>query len=476
MKDNPDAENGAGTMERRMDSENRPSRPGDSRVRYWIVAVLFMATTINYADRSAMSIAGSAISEELGIDAIALGYIFSAFAWSYVIAQIPGGSLLDRFGSRRVYIGSILAWSACTFACGFASYMAPAAAIIALFTLRLALGAAEAPSFPANARIVAAWFPDSERGTASAIFNTAQYAALILFAPLMGWIVDAYSWHYVFFVMGIAGFIGGAIFAAVVHAPKSHPRISRSEYDYIEAHGAQVQLDAPGTTPKQPFHWPVVRRLLSNRMLLGIYIGQYCITALTFFFSTWFPVYLVQGRGLSFTAAGFGAAAPAIAGVAGGLIGGILSDRLIARGHGLTFSRKLPVVIGMGCATAIVLCNFTSSITLVIAIMALAFFGKGLGALGWAIISDAAPRSVTGLSGGIFNMFGNMAGITTPIVIGYIIHQTGSFDLALIFVAAHSLLAIFSYLVIVGTIERFNLQTDGHPMTAKVLPSTDRPA
>ncbi|MET0238705.1 MAG: MFS transporter [Sphingobium sp.] len=441
-----------------MDTDNRPTRPGNSHVRYWIVAMLFLLTTINFADRSAMSIAGSAVKEDLGIGTVELGFIFSAFAWSYVLAQIPGGWLLDRFGSRKMYIASIVLWSACTFACGFASYMVPASAVIALFILRLALGAVEAPSFPANARLVAAWFPDSERGTASAIFNTAQYAALIFFAPLMGWIVDAYSWHYVFFVMGAIGFAGAAIFAAVVHAPKRHPRITKAEFDYIEANGAQVQLDAPGANQKQPFSWSVVRQLLSNRMLFGIYIGQYCITSLTFFFTTWFPVYLVQGRGLSYTAAGFGAAAPAIAGVVGGVIGGVLSDRLIKSGRSLTFSRKLPVVIGMACATSIVLCNFTQSMTLVIGIMALSFFGKGVGALGWAIMSDAAPRSSTGLAGGIFNMFGNIAGIVTPIVIGYIVNETGSFDLALVFVAAHSLLAIVSYLVIVGPIKRFELR------------------
>ncbi|WBQ18312.1 MFS transporter [Sphingobium yanoikuyae] len=454
-----------------MEKSSRPTRPGNSHVRYWIVAMLFLLTTINFADRSAMSIAGPALKGELGITSTELGYIFSAFAWSYVVAQIPGGALLDRFGSRKMYIFAILGWSTCTFASGFASYLAPGSAVIALFILRLALGAAEAPSFPANARLVAAWFPDRERGTASAIFNTAQYAALIFFAPLMGWIVDTYSWHYVFFVMGSVGFVGALIFATVVHAPARHPRITRTEFDFIEANGAQVQLDAAATAPKQPFSWNIVGQLLTNRMLMGIYIGQYCITALTFFFSTWFPVYLVQGRGLSYTAAGFGAAIPAIAGVVGGVIGGVLSDRLIASGKSVTFARKLPVVLGMACATSIVLCNFTDNLTLVIGLMALSFFGKGVGALGWAIMSDAAPRAVTGLAAGIFNMFGNIAGITTPIVIGYILDATGSFDLALVFVAAHSIMAIVSYLFIVGPIKRFTVTLPEQKASESPLPS-----
>lgn len=454
-----------------MTSGLRPTRPGNSHIRYWIVGILFLLTSINYADRSALSLTANAIRHDLHINSVELGYVFSAFAWSYVIAQIPGGALLDRFGSRRVYIASILAWSACTFASGFATFLAPGAAVIALFALRLALGAVEAPSLPANARIVTAWFPGSERGTASAIFNTGQYAGLIFFAPLMGIIIDRLGWHYVFFVMGGIGALAAVLFARFVQPPRVHPAITKQEFDTIEAGGAQVHLDDARPALKSKgavgigagIDWSVVGQLLSNRMLLGIYIGQYCITALTFFFSTWFPVYLVQGRGLSYTEAGFGAAVPAIAGVVGGVAGGVVSDWLVKRGYSLTFARKLPVVAGMLCATMIVLCNFTTNMTMVIAFMALAFFGKGVGALGWAVMSDAAPQSVTGLASGIFNMFGNAAGITTPIVIGYILNRTGSFDLALVFVAAHSLLAIVSYVVLVGPIERFTLATPSRP-------------
>lgn len=441
-----------------MEVQARSAVTRRSHVRYAILAMIFAMTAINFADRAAMSVSGSAIKSDLGISPVTLGYIFSAFGWSYVVAQIPGGALLDRYGSKAIYLASIIAWSACTFACGFASFMVPTSAVIALFALRLGLGAVEAPSFPANARIVAAWFPDNERGTASAIFNSAQYAALILFSPLMGWIVDRFSWHYVFFVMGALGFVGAAVFAKVVHAPSCHPGVSQGELDYIKAGGAQIQLDAPETKTKTAFSWVTVRQLLGNRMLLGIYIGQYCVNGLTYFFTTWFPIYLVQDKHLTYTQAGFGAAVPAIAAVAGGILGGVISDRLIKRGNSLTFSRKVPIVIGMLCAISIVLCNFVDSLTVVIAIMSLSFFGKGLGSLGWAVVSDAAPREATGLSGSIFNMFGNVAGIVTPIVIGYIVASTGSFDLALAFVAAHAVLVIVSYTLIVGPIERVMLR------------------
>ena len=166
-----------------------------SRVRLFIVTMLFLVTTVNYADRATLSIAGPALSKELHLDPIAMGYIFSAFGWSYVVAQVPGGWLLDRFGSRWVYAVSIMIWSLFTLMQGAVGFLTGATAVTVLFLLRLLVGLAEAPSFPANARIVAAWFPGNERGTASAFFNSGQYFATVIFAPLMGWIAHDFGWR-----------------------------------------------------------------------------------------------------------------------------------------------------------------------------------------------------------------------------------------------------------------------------------------
>ena len=163
-------------------------------VRYTIVAMLFFATAINYADRATLSIAGPALAHDLALNPLQMGFVFSAFGWSYVLAQLPGGFLLDKFGSKRVYFFSILAWSIFTFMQGGVHLLPTTAALASLFALRFLVGIAEAPAFPGNARIVATWFPASERGTASAIFNSAQYFATVLFAPIMGWITFTYGW------------------------------------------------------------------------------------------------------------------------------------------------------------------------------------------------------------------------------------------------------------------------------------------
>jgi len=431
-----------------------------TNVRWLVVAIIFFITVINYADRATISLAGPALSKQFGMNSIQMGYIFSAFGWAYVAFQLPGGWLLDRFGSKKVYAASIFFWSLFTFFQGFVGFLAAGTAIITVFALRFLVGAAEAPSFPANSRIVAAWFPASERGRASAIFNAAQYAATVIFAPLMGWIVYSFGWQYVFGVMGVLGMLYTLIWNKYIHNPKDHPMINAAEVEYIAQGGALVDMDQSkkdgGKQQGPNIHF--VKELLKNRMMLGIYIAQYCINAITYFFITWFPVYLVQARGMTILKAGFAASIPAICGFLGGILGGVISDYLLKRGCSLTAARKIPIVGGMLISMSMLVCNYIDVHWMIIGVMAFAFFGKGLGSLGWAVNSDTAPKQIAGLSGGMFNTCGNLSSITTPIAIGYIIQTTGSFNGALIYVVAHACIAAFSYLFVVGEIKRVELK------------------
>jgi ACS family glucarate transporter-like MFS transporter len=240
---------------------------------------------------------------------------------------------------------------------------------------------------------------------------------------------------------------------------QEHPGINAAELQYMQDGGALVDLDQPARSAKasRVNTFACIKELLSNRMLLGVYVGQYCITTLTYFFLTWFPVYLVQERGMTILKAGFVASLPAIAGFLGGIVGGWLSDRLSKPGHSLSVARKVPIVLGMLLSTSMIACNYIETDMLVVAIMSLAFFGKGIGALGWAVVSDTSPKEAGGLSGALFNTFGNTAGITTPIVIGYIVQGTGSFAGALVFVGANAAMAIVCYLFVVGDIRRVTL-------------------
>src|SRR6202008_622688 len=134
-----------------------------------------------------------------------------------------------------------------------------------------------------------------------------------------------------------------------MYGPKEHPSINEAEFDYIKQGGALVDMDAPKetTTPDGGPKWSYIGQLLSNRMMLGVYLGQYCINTLTYFFLTWFPVYLVKERGLSILQAGFVAPLPALCGFIGGVLGGVISDAILRRTGSLTLARKIPIVGGM---------------------------------------------------------------------------------------------------------------------------------
>ncbi|WP_409307933.1 MFS transporter [Pectobacterium sp. B1J-3] len=429
-------------------------------VRYIILLIIFTVTAINYADRATLSIAGTAVAKELQLDAVHMGYIFSAFGWSYLVMQIPGGWLLDRFGSKKVYAYSIFFWSLFTFLQGFVDWVPLVWAPVTLFALRFMLGFSEAPSFPANARITAAWFPTKERGTASAIFNSAQYFSLAIFSPILGWLTYQWGWEHVFLVMGGLGFVLTIIWVKFIHNPTDHPGISQQELEYISKGGAVVDMDhkkGDGKSNDGP-KWDYIKQLLTNRMMLGVFLGQYFINSITWFFLTWFPIYLVQEKGMSILKVGLIAAIPALCGFIGGVLGGVVSDMLLKRGYSLTAARKIPIVLGMLLASSIILCNYTDSNVLVVSLMALAFFGKGFGALGWPVISDTAPKEIVGLCGGVFNVFGNVASIVTPLVIGYLVKELHSFNSALLFVGISAIMAMLCYLLVVGEIKRMELK------------------
>lgn len=430
------------------------SRP--SRVRYLILAILFIVSCFSFADRTALSQAVAAMPREMNLNAARMSYLLFAFGWAYALGQLPSGGLLDRFGSKRVYGIAIIGWSMCAFLTAFAGYFAASAAFTAIFILRVLSGFFQSPVFPGNGRIVAAWFPTTERGRASAIFNASSYFALPVFAPIFGWLIHGLGWRSCFWFLGALGCVLALVWFTNIYGVKDHPRISPAEIELIERGGGLVNTDSASSVRRNTLTWATVKMLLSYRMLVGVYIGQYCIATLTWFFLTWFPLYLSQARHMSVINVGLAAAIPGLCGGFGGILGGVLSDRILRRGHSLTFSRKLPIMAGMALSMTIIACNYASSQSLMLFIMSLSFFGKGIGALGWTVISDTSPRGMVGMNGALFNLCGNLAGITTPLIIGQIVQRTHSYSGALVFVAFIAFCAIVSYGPIVGEIKRLD--------------------
>lgn len=433
-----------------------------THTRFTILATILLLATVAYADRAILSIAGPGIAKEFGLNHIQLGYVLSAFSWAYVIGQIPGGLLLDRLGTKAVYGATLVLWSIATILVGFIGKITSdlSIALGLLFALRFALGFIEAPSFPANSRVTVMWFPKEERGLATSLFASASYFAVAIFSPLAGWLTAKFGWPAPFFALGLIGIAAAGLWAMVMHEPRQHPRVSQAELDHMVAGGAMVDIDSSHERLSRPaVSLKVLGVLLSNRMLWCSYIGQYCVIALSYFFITWFPIYLVQARGMNVMQAGLATIVPAIAGFLGGIVGGAVSDLLIRRGWSVSWARKTPYIVGMSVGCCLVFSAFTESNTVIVLLMTIAFFGKGTaaGAGTWAIASDTAPREAVGLAGAIFNCVGNIGGIVTPIVFGYIVQATGGYTAGLYFVAAHCLVAALIYLFFMGKIERVKM-------------------
>lgn len=161
---------------------------------------------------------------------------------------------------------------------------------------------------------------------------------------------------------------------------------------------------------------------------------------------------------MSILKAGFVVFVSAVCGFIGGVLGGIIFDWLMRRTGSLNIARKISIVMGMLLSMVMVFCNYVNVEWMIIGFMALVFFGKGIGALGWVVMVDIALKEISGFFGGLFNMFGNIFGIVTLIVIGYIVGTIGSFNGALIYVGVYVLIAVLSYLVLVGDIKRIELK------------------
>ncbi|MFL9887989.1 MFS transporter [Paraburkholderia agricolaris] len=430
-----------------------------SKARYQILSLLAIGTMINYLDRTVLGIAAPQLTKELGINAAVMGLLFSVFSWSYVASQIPGGLFLDRFGSKLTYFLSMTFWSLCTLAQGLVH------GIGALFALRLGLGVSEAPCFPTNSRVVATWFPQSERAMATGTYTVGEYIGLAFFSPFLFMLMGAFGWRSLFYVVGAVGIVFGLVWWKFYREPHEHPWINQAELDYIEAGGGLThgkKDTAPSGAPaaaagKSGFEWRTIGRLLKHRQLAGICLGQFAGNSTLVFFLTWFPTYLATERHMGWLKIGFFAIMPFIAASIGVMFGGIFSDWLLRRGKSANVARKLPIIAGLLLASTIILANYVESNVVVIAILSVAFFAQGMAALGWTLVSDIAPEGLLGVTGGIFNFAANLAGIITPLVVGFIVAATGSFVGALVFIGAVALIGALSYIFIVGDIKRIVL-------------------
>jgi len=427
-------------------STSVPPGTRPTRVRFVVLAMLAVATMVNYLDRTILGIAAPTMSRELALSPAVMGVVFSAFSWAYAAFQIPGGIFLDRFGNKLTYFLAFTCWSA------FTALLGLAAGLKSLLATLFGLGACEAPCFPTNSRIVGTWFPQTERGVATSIYTVGEYIGLAAFSPLLYWILQQFGWRALFISVGLSGIAFALVWWGLYHEPHESRSVNQAELDLIAAGGGL------GASSKRiVFSGANIRALLSHRQIWGACIGQFGGNSTLVFFLTWFPTYLATERQMAWLKVGFFAVMPFLAAAVGVIFGGWASDKLLKKTGSANLARKLPMIAGLLGASTIIAANYVPSDALVIAVMSVAFFSQGMTGLGWTLISDIAPKNLAGLTGGVFNLFANLAGIVTPIVIGLIVGATGSFFYALAYVGAVALLGAVSYIFILGDVRRLEI-------------------
>lgn len=353
-------------LHRTNQSARVAARARRSQMRWAIVAFSALGLTIAYLDRAALSVAVPFMSEEFHISPAVQGVLLSSFFWTYALFQLPSGWLLDKFGPRVIYPIAVGWWSLWTALTAFAT------GVTSVIVFRLGLGIGEAPVQPANIKVVSRWFPRRERAFASSLFDMGQQIGSALSIPIVTAIAVFAGWRWAFVVIGAVGLFWIVGWLAIYRAPENHRFVNAEELAHIRSDQAEMVRPA-GDAPR----W---RDLLRDNQVWALMLGYVFRSLAGAFFLTWYPSYLLDARG--FTEAEFGmvGAIPALIGIGSTVLGGIVSDRMLASGLSPNIARKVPIISGLVLSACIGFSPFIESNVVLMVILT---------------VSSAAPSSPT---------------------------------------------------------------------------------
>lgn len=408
------------------------------RYRWTIGILLGVGVLVNYFDRVNLSVSHDALVTSFGITPAVFGQLSAAYSWTYAACQLPTGVLLDTFGVRRVSIVSILIWGLASVAAAFAP------GVLLFFAARLLLGIGEAPTFPANAKAVGAWFPASERSLATSIFDSSAKLANAVGVPLLGLLLLRVGWRMSFGFTAALSFTYLLVFLWLYREPHR-----------FSMRNVVLQGDTEGD-PQASLAPPLpLGRLLRERKVLGLAIGSGSYNYVFYLLLTWLPTYLAQALHVPLRQTFLLTGAPWLfAAVCGLFIGGLLVDGLIKRGFNAPRVRFAVLVggtvCGLGIAGAILAHDaLTALLPISLAIGGLSAASPVL----WSTPSLLVPNSSTGKVGGILNFSNQISAIAAPIITGITVQRTHSYTWAFGIAAAYLVIGILAYLVLLRRIE-----------------------
>lgn len=398
-----------------------------SAVRWKIFVLMLFLITINYIDRASLSVAMPLISKEFNLDSAVQGFILSSFFWTYALMQIPGGMLADRYKPRIVIAAATIGW-------GF--FQAIAAASTSSFMLiltRLGLGAAEAPIYPAGGKLNAMWMTPNERARGATLLDGGAPLGAALGALVIAGLIAVFdSWRIAFAVAGIGTVLCGALaWWYIRNSPGEHPSVNAAEAKHIEtAHALEDSTD-PVSSGRG------IGAYFAYRSVWCMCLGWMFFNTVFYGLLTWMPTYLFKVHGLDIKQLGGALFIMFFAGFVGELVGGQIADMWRVRGgQPNKIFRTLFGIAAVVATFSIFSVAYVTDAVVVVALLSSTLFFLRWCGMYWAIPSILATRNRAGFLGGCMNLGGNIAGITVPIIVGFIVQFTGSYFLALMFFAA----------------------------------------
>jgi ACS family D-galactonate transporter-like MFS transporter len=399
-------------------------------VRWKVFVTMLILITINYVDRTSLSVAMPLIAAEFKLSPTMQGLILSSFFWTYALLQIPGGMLADRFKPRAVIATSTILWGAFQFLAAICSSGG------SLVLTRLGLGAAEAPIYPAGGKLNGIWMTQHERGRGATLLDGGAPLGAALGAILVTWLISTLgSWRSAFAIAG-----GGTVLAGVWawhyirNSPVEHPGVNEAEMEYIEEAHHLEHLTEPATLTGR--HLDFFR----YRSVWAMCFGWMCFNSLFYGLLTWMPNYLNNVHNFNIAAMGAASFLVFLCGFAGELAGGWIADKW--RASGASPNRVMRTLFGFAAIVAtasIFSVSYASNSLIVIALLSSTLFFLRWCGLYWSVPSMIGTRSKIGFLGGVMNLGGNIAGIGVPVIVGMLVQFTGSYFLALMFFAAAGL-------------------------------------
>ena len=424
-----------------MPSEPFAEYNAPERYRWTIGLLLGLGVLVNYFDRVNLSVSHEALVQSFGITPAVFGQLSAAYSWTYAACQLPTGVVLDALGVRKVSLASIAIWGIASLAAAFAP------GVVLFFAARLLLGIGEAPTFPANAKAVGAWFPASERSLATSIFDSAAKFANAIGVPLLGLLLLQVGWRWSFGFTAMLSFGYLALFAWLYREPH---RFSMRNV-VVE----QVAQGDPQTSLAPPIP---MGKLLRNRRVLGLAIGAGSYNYVFYLLLTWLPTYLSQTLHISLRDSFLFTSFPwLVAGCAGLLIGGVLVDVLVKAGK--PGARRVVLLVGTACGLALVGAAFAHSTLSALVPISIAIGGLSAASpVMWSLPSLLVPNSSTGKVGGIMNFSNQISAIAAPILTGYVVQATGHFFWAFVLAAVYVVLGVLSYAFLLGPIRPLQIR------------------